>query len=161
MSQVTVSHIVSSPISKVWAVLADFGGIHRFSAGIEASPINDGTPSTGVGAERNCQLYDGNNLQERITEFVENKRLGIEIFQTSMPLKAATAHFDLEPAEGGCKVTMTMDYELKYGIVGKAMDAMMMKGMMSKNLGGLLHGLDEHLATGEPIPKGWKPSRAA
>jgi ribosome-associated toxin RatA of RatAB toxin-antitoxin module len=161
MSQVVVSHIVSSPVANVWAVLADFGGIHHFSAGVQSSPINDGTPSTGVGAERNCHLYDGNNIQERITEFVENRRIGIDIFQTSMPLKTASASFELEPAEGGCKVTMTMDYEVKYGILGKAMDAMMMKGMMTKNLGGLLRTLDEHLVTGEDIPKGWKPSRAA
>ena len=53
-----------------------------------------------------------------------------------------------------------MDYEPKYGLIGKAMDVLMMRRMMNKNLGDALRGLEEYLKTGKDIPKGWKPSRA-
>ena len=102
MSKVTVSHNISSPVAVVWAKLADFGGIHRYAVGIESSPINAGMPSTGIGAERNCQLYDGGHLQERITEFVENKRLALDVFESTMPLKSATALFELAPTSANC-----------------------------------------------------------
>jgi len=161
MSQITVSHVLSSPVASVWAKLADFGGVHRFAAEIESSPINPGTPSTGVGAERSCHLYDDNNLQERITEFVEDRRLGVEVFESSMPLKRASALFELTPTSGDCELTLTFDYEVKYGLIGKAMDAIVMRRMMTKNFGALLRALDEHLTTGEDIPRGWQPVRAA
>ncbi len=161
MSTLTVSRSLPFPVQKVWEVLADFGGIHRFSGGVEASPINEGTPETGVGAERHCKLYDGNHIQERITEFVENKRLALEVFDSSMPLQSATGVFDLEPTGNGCTITMTMSYVVKFGIIGRAMDAMMMRRMMTRSLTGLLAGLEEHIATGKEIEKGWKPSSVA
>jgi uncharacterized protein YndB with AHSA1/START domain len=162
MSTITVQRSVASSVDEVWSALADFGGIHRFSAAIDTSPINPGTPTTGVGAERTCNMYDGNHIQERVTESVEKSRLDIEIFDTSMPLKSAHVRFDLKPtSDGGCEVTMTMDYVVKFGIIGQVMDAVMMRSMMTKSLNRLLAGLDEYLRTGKPIEKGWTPAAAA
>jgi hypothetical protein len=56
---------------------------------------------------------------------------------------------------------MTFDYEMKYGIVGKAMDALMVRKSMEGSLTNLLAALDEHLTTGQPIGEGWKPTEAA
>jgi len=78
-----------------------------------------------------------------------------------MPVETFTLRFDLVPTEGGCQVTLTADYKLKYSLLGKAMDAAMMRRMMTKNFTGLLGSLDHHLTTGKDIEKGWKPSRAA
>ena len=159
MSAITVSRTLPFPVETVWEKLADFGGIHRFSAGVEHSPINAGTPATGVGAERNCKLYDGNNLQERITEFVVNERLAVEIFETSMPLAKAGGRFELKALpDGGTHLSMTMEYSVKYGPLGWMMDAMMMRRMMTNNLGNLLAALGHHMTTGENIEKGWKRS---
>jgi uncharacterized protein YndB with AHSA1/START domain len=161
MSVITVSRTVPHSSSRVWALLADFGGVHRFSGGVEASPINSGKPDTGVGAERNCTLYDGNHIQERVTEFLPEERLALEVFDTSMPIKTAGAAFDLAPASGGqTSVSMTMNYVVKYGPLGIVMDALLMKRAMTASLDRLLAGLDHHLTSGEVITKGWKPSSA-
>jgi uncharacterized protein YndB with AHSA1/START domain len=161
MSTIVVSRVLPFAVKKVWEVLADFGGIHRFHAGLESSPINPGTPDTGKGSERTCHLYDGNHIQERVTEFVEEERLGIDIFETSMPLRSGSGVMELRSVDGGCEVVMTMTYVVKFGLIGRAMDAMMMKRMMTKSLGALLAGLGEHIATGKNIEKGWKPSTSA
>jgi hypothetical protein len=157
MSSVTVSRETARPVSQVWSALSDFGGVHRFSAGVESSPINPGTPSSGVGSERNCQLYDGNHIQERVTESIEEQKLGIEIFETSMPLESAAGTFTLSPTpSGGTRVSMEMNYVVKFGFVGRLMDSLMMKKMMTASLDGMLAGLDHHLTTGETVGKGWK-----
>lgn len=158
MSVITVSRRVASPVASVWAALDDFGGVHRFAAGVESSPIIDGSPSCGVGAERSCKLYDGNYINERVTESIEYEKLAIEVFDTSMPIKTADATFTIAPAAGGgTHITMTMDYVVKYGPLGMAMDALMMRGMMTKQLDNLLAGLGHNLVSGEAIGKGWKP----
>lgn len=162
MSQVVVSKTISFPVSAVWASLADFGSIHRYSAGVASSPINAGMPRTGIGAERNCLLYDGNNIQERITQFDANERLALEVFQTSMPLKRADARFDLVATTADqCQLTMTMNYTVKFGPLGRLMDSMMLNKAMTRSLNGLLAALEEHLRTGEEITEGWTPAAAA
>jgi uncharacterized protein YndB with AHSA1/START domain len=160
MSTFTVSRTMGHPVDKVWSTLADFGGIHRYSGSVEVSPINEGTPDKGLGAERRCQLYDGNHIQERVTEFTEGSRLALEVFDTSLPMKSAAARFDLQPTpDGGCELTMTMEYVVKFGIIGRALDAVMMRKEMIKSLTLLLAGLDEYAKTGEAIEKGWKPAQ--
>lgn len=160
MSVITLSREIAAPIAKVWATLDDFGGVHRFSASVESSPINEGTPSSGVGSERNCHLYDGNHIQERVVESVPEKKISIEIFDTSMPLKEGHGTFALSPTpSGGTLVHMTMEYVVKYGPLGVLMDKLMMKRMLAPSLDRLLAGLEHHVLTGESIGKGWEPGQ--
>ncbi len=162
MSNVTVSRTIPASPQAVWALLSDFGSIERWSAAIERSPINPGTPDRGVGAERHCHLYDGNHIQERVVEVVDLQRLGIEVIASSMPLASAHAVFVLTPTgDGGTEVTMTWDYVVKFGILGRAMDAMMLNRSMTGSLSRLLAGLEHHVVTGERVEKGWSPAAAA
>jgi len=162
MSVVNASREVEAPVSRVWATLADFGGIHRFNASVDRSPINEGTPPSGVGSERTCHLYDGNRIQERVVESVEEEKISIEIFETSMPLKSGLGVFTLVPtANGSTRVTVSMSYVVKYGPVGKLMDVLMVKRMLGSAMSRLLAGLDHYVTTGETIGNGWKPDEAA
>lgn len=159
MSTLTVSRTLSHAPEAVWPILDDFGAIHRWSAAVESSPINAGTPDRGVGAERNCQLYDGNHIQERVTQVVEGRRLALEVFDSSMPLRSADAVFELAPAlSGGTELSMTFTYVVKFGLLGKAMDGLMLRRMMTGSLNRLLAALDEHARTGNAIEQGWAPS---
>ena len=97
MSAFTVTRTMKHPVPAVWALLDDFGGVHVWSGGVKTSPINEGTPARGVGSERHCSLYDGNHLQERVTQSVDQQRLALEVFDSSMPLKRADAVFELTP----------------------------------------------------------------
>jgi len=149
------------PVSKVWDVLDDFAGINRWSAGVKTSPINAGTPERGVGSERLCTMYDGNHLEERVTEAVSGERLAIEVIGTSMPLKRAEGVFEVSAtASGGTEVRMTFDYTMKFGVVGQAMDALMVRKKMQGSVERLLAALDEHLTTGQVIGPDWKPGAA-
>ncbi|MEM6990051.1 MAG: SRPBCC family protein [Myxococcota bacterium] len=161
MSTLTISRTLRHSPEDVWSVLEEFGAIHRWSASVESSPINAGTPERGVGAERNCHLYDGNHIQERVTQVVEGRRLALEVFDTSLPVKSADAAFELSPtSDGGTELSMTFDYVVKFGLLGKAMDGLMLRRGMTASLSRLLAALDEHLETGAVIPNGWTPSAA-
>lgn len=162
MANITVKRTVEATNDRVWKLLNDFGSIHRYHSGVQTSPITDGTPASGVGSERVCNLYDGNHLTERVVESEAGKRLVIDVVDTSMPMKTASGSFDLRPAgEGKTEVTMTMDYVLKFGPLGMIMDKLMLERSMTRALDALLAGLDQHLQTGELIGKGWKPTVAA
>jgi len=159
MSTISVSRTLSQSPETVWPALDDFGAVHRWSAAVKSSPINPGTPESGVGAERYCRLYDGNHIQERVTQVVPQQRLALEVFDTSMPLKSAQGIFELVPtANGGTALTMTFSYVVKFGLLGRAMDGLMLRRMMTASLTRLLAALEQHLQTGEVIEQGWTPT---
>lgn len=155
MSKFSVNRTINAPLDAVWEALSDFGSVHRYSAAVESSPITKGTPNRGVGAERICNLYDGNHIEERVTGSVEKQQLSIKIVGSSMPLKSADAVVGLLPtANGGTQVTTTMTFVAKFGPLGWLMDKLMMKRAMAGSLNGLLAALDHYVTTGEDIGKG-------
>lgn len=161
MSNVNVERILPYDLETVWPVLADVGGIYRFHPFVASSPINPGAPTTGMGAERTCHFHDGNQVVERVTGFEEGRRLEIEIVDGTMPLASAHASMAVEPVgHDKTKIVFNMDYTPKFGIVGKAMDAMMMRRKFTSILTQVLVALEEHLATGKVIGKDWRPKAA-
>ena len=158
VATITLKRTVDTPIERVWEVLSDFGEIHRFHPGVKSSPITDGTPSSGVGAERVCHLYDGNHLTERVTESVDQRKLAIDVVDSSMPMKTANGTFEVQTAaDGKTEVSLTMAYKLKFGPLGAVMDKLVLEKSMTRSLDALLAGLDQHLTTGETIGEGWVP----
>ncbi len=162
MANITLKRTIGVPIERVWEVLSDFGSVHRYHPGVETSPIKEGTPTSGVGSERVCNLYDGNHLTERVTDFVEKQKLVIEVIDSSMPMNTAAGVFDLRPmGQGKTEVTLTMKYVVKFGPFGAIMDKLLLERTMTRSLNALLAGLDHHLESGETIGKGWKAAQVA
>lgn len=161
MSLISVTRTYSQSPSEVYAALNDFAGIHRFHPLLESSPLVEGTPASGAGAERVCHLYDGGTIHERIVEAELDRHLKVDIVNTSMPMASGGGSFDLQPtASGGTELTLTMDFTMKMGLLGKALDRLVVGRKFQGNLETLLAALAEHLETGETISKGWKAKAA-
>lgn len=151
MSQIQVEHTVHAAQARVWAALADFGGIYRFHPRVERSPLLS-EQAQGVGAQRRCEFHDGNQVVERVSAIEQGRSITIDIVEGSMPLARARAKISLEPIDAQrTSVVFDMDYDPKFGWLGKAMDRVMMRAQFKKILGEVLEGLDTHLATGAVI----------
>ena len=59
--------------------------------------------------------------------------------------------FDVVGPGDETQVTMTMDYEMKYGPLGWLMNAVMLRPILGKLFASVLVGLDHHLVTGELV----------
>ena len=62
MASVKVTDRIEASADRVWDLVADFGGIQRFAAGIESVSV----AGEGVGAVRTITLPGGTTLQERL-----------------------------------------------------------------------------------------------
>lgn len=160
MSQLSSTKTVRAPITRVWEVLADVGTIDQWHPGVERSPVLSNSPR-GLGATRRVELYDGTSAVEKVTSLDEGRSLTLTMSEFSMPFTRGAATFEVE-ADGpdSTRVTMTLEYEMKYGPFGWLMNALMLRPIIGKLLSSVLAGLDHHLVTGEPIGKGWVAASA-
>lgn len=156
MPTLEITRDISAPADRTWQAISDIGGVHRFHPAVERSPLH-GDKARGVGARRVCHFYDGNHITEKVVGWDEGRSLDVDIVEGSMPVDNASASLRVEPLGSGSRVSMTLRYEPRYGVFGKLMDAVMMRGMFRKLLRSVLQGLDTHLETGAEIGKGGKP----
>lgn len=159
MFQISRTTTVHAPIDRVWQMLADVGTISAWHPGVESSPVLS-THRTGLGAKRRVELYDGSSSVEEVTSLEEGRSLTVTMSEHTMPLSHGAATFAVEAdGDGRTTVTMSMDYEMKYGPLGWLMNAAMLRPILGKLFAKVLAGLDHHLQTGEEIGKSWAPER--
>ena len=139
MVSIAVHQTVNAPIATVWDSWDDYGNINKFHPGLNASYLLGKKQKTGVGAVRQCDFTDGKTyLKERISEYLEHQRITIDIYDTNAPFRDGKAIFEFT-SEGPSKtrVTMTMSFTPKMGILGKILTPLM-KFQFKKGLRGLL-----------------------
>ncbi|MFV2038416.1 MAG: SRPBCC family protein, partial [Paracoccaceae bacterium] len=149
MASVSVEKTVDASLSDLWASWDDFANISVFNPGVQKSFLINDSRDTGLGAERRCDLADGKNyLLERITGYIPEERLEIDIYEVSIPIKDASAVLEFKAiGPKRSKVTMTMTFTPKMGFVGRLM-LPMMRAQLAKNVDELLSGNKKHVEDG-------------
>jgi uncharacterized protein YndB with AHSA1/START domain len=155
MHQFNVSKIIAAPVDRVWELLDDFANTYVYHPMVEHSFATNGK-RTGLGARRECTMYDGSSVQEEVTQYdPKSRRYSIEVVEFGpMPLKHMGATIAVEPARGGARVTCSGDFLPKFGPLGWLMAKTMMTSQFNKMMGQLLDGVADHLETGRIVGKG-------
>ena len=155
MATVSKTLRLAVPAEKAWAIISDYGAIHKYHPGVERSPILNGI-ERGVGAIRRCEFYDGSSVVEKVISWQDGRSLTVELSGMSMPLKQAQAQLQVRQAgKGTSDVTITMDFTPKFGPLGWLMGQVMMKPMMRGMFTKVLQALETHASTGRLIgPEG-------
>ncbi len=140
MAQFTVAHDYDHDVEQVWEIFADIGNVQEISPGVQASKrLNK---KQGVGAVRSCDFGKGAGIHEEVTAWEEGKQIqftGTKIW--GMPMKSMVATFDFEPTQTGSRVSMTMQYEMKFGLLMNPVAKLKLK----PGLRGMLVGADQKL----------------
>ncbi len=151
MHYITVKREMNNNVEAVWKVLDDYGTVYKYNPGVESSEIL-GEKKTGLGARRVCNFYDGSSLRETIIKYAPNHGYSFMLSDFSLPLKRATSHFHLEAlSKDKCLLSVTIEFEPKFGPVGWLMAKLLMRPMLTKALKGLTKGLDDYMTTGQLV----------
>jgi uncharacterized protein YndB with AHSA1/START domain len=143
MSTFTESILIDAPPATVWAALADIGTIATWHPGLISSPrTND---MAGVGAARHCDISATHSLAEIVTDFEPDNRITFRITQTTLPFAEANIRFRLADHDGGTHVSVSPEYRLKYGLIGRIVDALTVRRSYRSGMRDLLVGLKTHL----------------
>ncbi len=150
MNSVTVTRIVRAPLSEVWAEVSDVTTVVDWHPAVRTVDLLSDRP-TGLDAARRCNFHDGTSVVERVVAIEEGRRLKLVLSEFSMPIHRFEAEITLSESSDGTQVTFVLSYEMKYGVLGSLMNALMVKGQMAKLMGSVLGGLDHHVRTGEIV----------
>lgn len=109
----------------------------------------------GKGLSNNFDdMADGKNfVREQIVGYQPQRKIEIDVYDGSLPLKSARASFDFrEKGAGRTEVSMTMDFVPKFGIIGALMIPMM-KPQFRKMLKSMLDGNAAYVERGQAVPQ--------
>ncbi|MDA0368198.1 MAG: SRPBCC family protein [Proteobacteria bacterium] len=155
MGTIIVTKNIAASADRAWAALADFGNIANFHPGLSGSHLLDGSAANGVGAERRCDIKDGNYLVERVRDWHEGQSYTIDIIESSMPVRRATATLSVKPIDAHhSQAAMVVDMTMKFGLLGKVMEILMARSAMRRTMVGILDGLDTFAGAAAAAPAG-------
>lgn len=146
MTRLENSIFISAPKDLVWAALTALDELHQFDPGVKKATITS-TLRQGVGATRQCDLTPGGWFKEKVTEWKPGEALAFELFDCTLPVRSLRHSYTFEAAAGGTLVTQHMDYTLKFGILGKLLDALMVRSKWDAGIKSFFAGLKRHVET--------------
>lgn len=142
LRSIKVSRRISSAPEDVWAVLADFPNIATWNSGV-AKSFATSESTSGVGAQRHCDLAPFGELEETVKEWDEPRRMVINIDAAKkLPMAHGVATFILNPAGDATEVTIEYAYQPKFGLLGQILGSLALDGQFTKGFNGFLKDLD-------------------
>jgi ribosome-associated toxin RatA of RatAB toxin-antitoxin module len=134
--------LIKAPIDKIWESLTVVDKLDSYDPTIKKSTAIT-EAKTGIGATRKVEMLDGKNwFEEKCTVFETNRALTYELTACSFPVHRLKHDYRFEKVGDHIKVTQKMTYQMKYGILGKLMGAML-KPKWNKGIGEFLTGLKQ------------------
>ena len=136
---------IDAPRHTVWAALADIGAISTWNPGLIGSHrTND---IEGIGGARHCDISAKHSLTEHVVEFEPTRAITFRITDSTLPFKTADIAFTLtDIAQQACtELTVSPTYTLKYGPLGRILNAVAVRRNYRAGMRDLLEGLKRHL----------------
>ena len=108
----------------------------------------------GPGSARRCDLAPGGWFKEKVADRHPNQSLSFELLERTLPVRRLKHSYTLKRDGSGTVVRQTMEYELKFGLVRKLMDAMMVRKKWDAGIKSFFAGLKDYVETGRrPLRK--------
>jgi carbon monoxide dehydrogenase subunit G len=137
MTSVKVSDRVEASADAVWDLFRDFGGIQRFSAGIEKVEVT----GAGIGAVRTISVPGGVQLQERLEAFDDRgRRLQYAIVGGPIPVSGYLATVEVtDEGPNACRIDWSSHFEPKG--IGDEQARAMIEGVYKGGIAGVKKAL--------------------
>lgn len=112
MHQINLETRINAPREKIWAILADFGGVDKWAPNVAHSASITAAKS-GLGCERSCEIPQVGSLRERIIEWNEGKGYKYEIAAIpGTPVKSAYTTWSINEDGDQTIVMLASEFQL-------------------------------------------------
>ena len=135
--------LINATVEKIWSVLADPSLLDQYDPTVKRSTLLS-INQTGPGARRKVEMLDGKNwFEEKITDYDQNERLTYELTACSFPIHRLKHSYTFERKGNQTIVRQDMDYIVKFGWLGRLMDALMIKRQTDVGIKKFFSGLKQ------------------
>jgi len=144
MGKINNEITITVSLDKIWNILTDLAVLDKYDPTVKKSTLIS-IEKTGPGAKRKVDMLDGKNwFEEKITEFEPNKYLTYQLTDCSFPIKGLKHSYTFEQNGGQTKVKQVMEYTVKFGLLGKLMDALMIRKQSDAGIKKFFTGLKNY-----------------
>ena len=141
MSLLNNEILISSSVEIVWSILTDLVLLEKYDPTVKKSTLIS-KDKTGIGAKRKVEMLDDKNwFEEVLTIFEPNKALTYQLTNCSFPIKGLKHSYSFEKIENQIKVNQIMEYTVKFGLLGKLLDTLMIRKQTEKGIKQFFVGL--------------------
>ncbi len=132
--------VINAPMNKIWEALTEVDRLDEYDPTVlKSTRLTD--RSSGKGAKRKVDMKDGKNwFEEECVEFEKDQKLVYKLSACSFPVHELRHSYYFNSVGDQIEVMQKMQYQMKYGIFGKLMGAMM-KSQWNKGINQFLGGL--------------------
>ena len=135
---------INASVDKVWAMLTDLELLDQYDPTVKKSTLVS-NEKTGLGAKRKVLMLDGKNwFDEKVTAFKVNEALTYQLTDCSFPIKGLQHSYSFEEIGNQTKVKQVMKYTVKFGLLGKLLDAIMIRKQSDTGIKKFFSGLKSY-----------------
>src|SRR5438876_11393384 len=139
--------IVNAGIDKLWNILTDLEILEKYDPTVKKSSLIS-AERTGIGARRKVDTADGKNwFEEKVTVFKPNEALTYQLTDCSFPIKGLKHSYSFEKIGDQTKVKQVMEYTVKFGVLGKLLDSIMIRRQSDSGIKKFFSGLKSYAET--------------
>lgn len=137
---------INASKEKVWQVLRLIGEIEKFHPLVKKSKTISKLNS-GLGAKRHCELLPMGQMEEEVVAWNEGTSIVLEVVGGKMlpPYHFMKGKVDLIESGEQTKVVFSFSYQLKYGIIGRLMNALLIRPQFKKAPPKYVRGLKDYV----------------
>lgn len=135
---------INAPIEKIWEALSSIDNLDKFDPTVKKSTALS-IEKSGLGAKRKVDMLDGKNwFEEKVTDFKTNEALTYQLTDCSFPINGLKHSYSFEKMGNQTKVIQVMEYSVKFGLLGKLLDSLMIRKQTSSGIKKFFNGLKEY-----------------
>lgn len=135
---------IQAPPQQVWDVLASLDGLDAYDPAVSTSSII-GDKSSGLGAQRRCEVKPRNWFHEEVTIWEPHDRLQFTITECNLPTDNLTHTYTINSTPTGTRVEQTMNYEMKLGLLGRLLNKVIVRRKSDQQIKAFFDGLKNHV----------------
>lgn len=130
----TLKHkiFIQAPPEQVWEALADLESVRHYNPMAQRVTIT--TPvRSGPGAQRRCEGPQG-VFCERVVSWEPGRAITIELTESKWPVVGMRWTTRLQADAAGTLMLQEMTYSPKFGVLGRALDALVLRRKMEAGI---------------------------
>jgi len=138
---------INASIEKVWSILSDLAALGQYDPTVLRSELIP-TENSGVSAKRKVFMKDGKNwFEEKVTIWQPGSALQFQLTNCTFPIQSLKHSYSFSSNGSQTVVQQVMEYKVKFGLIGKLMDRMMIRKQSDKGVKLFMNGLKNHVET--------------